>query len=280
MEIRHKKLRVVGAFVIAVFVLVIVLGTFWYLNKPRTDPVSSRSSTQSATSEQPKAITVNLPNATPVTAIKEDYDSDASLWRIVSKDYPYNDSHYVPSGLELATVSSRTDKSNEERSLRADIMPAVEKLFTAMTAQGYDMMIGSGYRSYDLQNMYYTNYVKASGEAAANQFSAKPGQSEHQSGLAFDISYQSRQCYLDTCFGDTEAGKWIQAHSYEYGFIVRYPKDKTTVTKYMYEPWHLRYVGTELAKALHDSGLTLDEARPYLQTALKELKDTKAIPSS
>lgn len=279
MEMRHKKSHVVALLGVAL-VVAVGIGTFWYLTTLHTPPVPSQTAVAPEVTKEPVVVTVKLPNASPITAIKEDYDSDSSLWRVVSKDYVYNDSHYVPSGLELATVSSRTDKSKEERSLRVDIMPDVEKLFTAMAAQGYDMMIGSGYRSYDQQNIYYTNYVKASGEAAANQFSAKPGQSEHQSGLAFDISYQTRQCYLDACFGDTAAGKWLQAHSYEYGFIIRYPKDKTAVTKYIYEPWHLRYVGTDISKALHDSGLTLDEARPYLQTALKELRDTKVIPSS
>ena len=240
--------------------------------------VPSQTSTQQLpVPEKPKGVAVNLPKAVPVPALKEDYDSDSSVWRVVSKEYPYNDSHYIPPNLELATVNSRADKSRDERSLRADIMPAVEKLFAAMKTEGYDMMIGSGYRSYDLQNLYYTNYVKVYGQASADTFSARPGTSEHQSGLTFDIAYTSKECYITECFADTAAGQWLKAHSYEYGFIIRYPEGKTDVTKYMYEPWHLRYVGVELAKALYDSGLTLDEARPYLQEALKQLRDTKAI---
>lgn len=220
---------------------------------------------------QPPIVQVALPGASSITALKENYNDDSSIWRIVSKDYPLTNSRYIPVNLALATVPSRTDKSNEERSLRSDIMPAIEQLFSALSAQHFNMMIASGYRSYDLQNMYYTNYVKAYGQAQADMFSAQPGKSEHQTGLAFDISYIDRTCYLETCFGDMPAGQWLAAHAYEYGFILRYPKDKTAVTKYQYEPWHFRYVGKDLASALHESGLTLDEARPYLQAALQQL---------
>lgn len=281
MQVEHKKRRLWLALGIVLSLAIgVVVVALWLDNlkvgAPKTDQISSTAQVE-VQPEKPKTIQVSLPNASPINALKEDYNSDASLWRVVSKDYPLTDSHYTPANLQFATVASRSDKSNEERSLRADIMPDVEKLFAAMKERGYDMLIGSGYRSYNLQNMYFTNYARAKGEAEANKYSARPGQSEHQTGLVVDIAYTSMQCYLDSCFADTPAGQWIAAHAHEYGFIVRYPKDKTEITKYIYEPWHLRYVGKDLATVLHQTGLTLDEARPYLQTALEELKQAKAL---
>lgn len=271
--------------VFLLLVLVVILGIggwMWYgnLTQPQSAvrPSEALNISQSIAPQKPQEIMVTIPGTAPFLALKEDYDSDTSLWRVVSKDYPFTNPHYIPSELQFATVASRTDKSTSERSLRKDIMPSVEQLFAAAKGQGYDLMIGSGYRSYEQQNMYYTNYVKTYGQAQADTFSAQPGKSEHQSGLAMDVSYSDRRCYLDSCFGDTPAGQWLAAHAHEYGFILRYPKDKTAITKYIYEPWHFRYVGKDLAKALHETGLTLDEAIPYLQNALVKLKTAKAIP--
>lgn len=271
---RRNNKRKVMIVLVGVAIMAGAAGVYLYFGMPRhaaVEPPKSPAIAQPQPQQKSQPIAIALPNATPIVPLKENYNADSSVWHVVSKDYPLTDAHYVPVGLELATVPARTDKTAAERSLRTDIMPAVEQLFGAMKTAGYDMMIGSGYRSYDLQTMYFNNYAKANGAAAANQFSALPGQSEHQTGLAFDIGYQNSNCYVNECFGDTPAGQWIAAHSFEYGFIVRYPKDKTAITKYNYEPWHLRYVGKELATALHQSGLTLDEARPYLQTALQQL---------
>lgn len=219
-----------------------------------------------------KPVFVILPGAKPVEALAENYADPASLWVLVSKTAPLADQAYAPKDLSVPAVKTRTDKSIAEQSLSSDIEPAVKELFAAANAAGHDIMLASGYRSYEQQQIYFSNYSRAYGETAANKFSARPGQSEHQTGLAFDISLTSRACYLEVCFGDTEAGKWLAAHSYEYGFVLRYPADKTEVTQYQYEPWHFRYVGRDLARALHESGLTLDEAYPYLQAALTELK--------
>ncbi|OYW83930.1 hypothetical protein B7Z17_04880, partial [Candidatus Saccharibacteria bacterium 32-49-10] len=136
---------------------------------------------------------------------------------------------------------------------------------------GFDLFLASGFRSYELQNFYYTNYAASAGQQEADKYSAKPGNSEHQTGLAFDISLSSRQCYLETCFGDTEDAKWLEANSTSYGFILRYPNNKVDATGYQYEPWHFRYVGVELAAALKQSNLSLDEAKPFLDSALSEL---------
>lgn len=127
------------------------------------------------------------------------------------------------------------------------------KLQEAANAAGYDMPMLSGYRSYAYQVDLYNAYVARDGKEAADRYSARPGYSEHQSGLCFDIGN------IDDNYGDTEAGKWLQEHCKDYGFIIRYPKGKEDVTGYQYEPWHVRYVGEAVAKDIMDKNSTLEE---------------------
>lgn len=119
-------------------------------------------------------------------------------------------------------------------------------------AAGYDIQLLSGYRSYDLQAQLYTNYCNVYGQAAADTFSAKPGTSEHQTGLAMDVGW------IDDAYGDTPSGQWLAANCYKYGFILRYMKGKESITGYKYEPWHIRYVG-DIAGDIYRSGLCLEE---------------------
>ena len=130
---------------------------------------------------------------------------------------------------------------------------ALAKLQTAASLEGYDLPTLSAYRSYDYQAGLYNDYVARDGKEAADRYSAQPGKSEHQTGLAFDIGQ------LDDSFGETPAGKWLAQHAHEYGFIIRYPKGKEHITGYMYEPWHVRYLGIDTATSVYQSGLTLEE---------------------
>ena len=120
-------------------------------------------------------------------------------------------------------------------------------------ASGYDMSIVSGFRSYEKQKATFAYWASIDGAEVADTYSAQPGHSEHQTGLAMDIS-SLRQSY-----GETSEGKWLAEHCWEYGFLLRYPKGSEKITGYIYEPWHVRYLGTSTAKLLHDSGLTLEE---------------------
>ena len=221
-------------------------------------------------------VYITLPGGKPFRAIVEDYSIPGSLWLIISKTHPIS-VDYVPAGLKIPNVATRTDKSDAERSIRSDIEQPLINLFSAASTAGYQLMIGSGYRSAALQQIYYDSSVNSIGVEATNQSIATPGTSEHQTGLAFDISTVSRTCYLDSCFGTTNDGKWLADNAYQYGFILRYPSDKVSITGYQYEPWHFRYVGIDLATALHDSNLTLDEASPYLTKADTKLKQNGAI---
>lgn len=120
-------------------------------------------------------------------------------------------------------------------------------------AIGLNLELVSGYRSYSRQNTLYNDYVKKDGEALASTYSAKPGHSEHQTGLAFDIGS------VDKSFESTPEAKWIEENAHLYGFIVRYPKNKTNITGYIYEPWHVRYLGVDIAKKVKNSNLSLEE---------------------
>ena len=118
---------------------------------------------------------------------------------------------------------------------------------------GYTLKIVSGFRSFETQYVIYWRYVRNDGQKAADTYSARPGHSEHQTGLAMDLNS------LKSAFGDTPEGKWLAAHCHEYGFILRYPQGKQNITGYKYESWHIRYVGTDMSYAIHNSGLTLEE---------------------
>lgn len=276
----HKRTKLFQLVGVIVVVLIVALGLGLSLLRDDAETAPSKPAKVSTNTAQKAAITkvqVKLPGATPIDAITEDYDLPTSIWTVVSKDYPLSDQQYRPSDLELTALPARSDKSNDEKSVRKVIVPDLTAMFDAAKGAGNDIMIASGFRSYELQQTYFSSYSRSYGVEAAEKFSAHPGQSEHQTGLALDIAYTNRDCYLDICFGEKLAGVWLAANAYKYGFILRYPADKTEVTKYQYEPWHFRYVGKPLAGALHESGLTLDEARPYLQSALTELKSQHKV---
>ncbi len=139
------------------------------------------------------------------------------------------------------------------------LTPETEKAFEEMKADGeklgLDLYNSSGFRSYDYQNKIYNEYVEEDGRDVADTYSARPGHSEHQSGLAFDLNTISDE------FADTEEGKWVNDNCWKYGFILRFPKGKNDITGYKYEPWHMRFVGRKLAEKMYNGGdwLTLEE---------------------
>ena len=130
----------------------------------------------------------------------------------------------------------------------------VKKMFAAAKAEkNLKMWVCSGFRSYTVQKNLYNSYVRRDGAENADRYSARPGHSEHQTGLAFDVNR------LDISFGESREGKWISENGWKYGFILRYMKETEELTGYMYEPWHIRYLGTDAAKRVYESGLCLEE---------------------
>lgn len=151
--------------------------------------------------------------------------------------------------------------ANKTFSLPTDYNPGVDEeansalneMIAAAQQDGIALWVVSGFRSYDTQAAIYSNYVARDGVAAADRYSARAGHSEHQTGLAFDLNS------LEQYFGATPEGQWLAAHCWEYGFIIRYQEDKEEITGYMYEPWHVRYLGKETAQKVYESGLCLEE---------------------
>ena len=284
-RLRERKLLLgLGAVLIIASSAVATYFTLRHFNPPSTtaqQPISQEQPAPTPKEKDPDSpktpapaalITIALPNATPIPArIVNDAD-DADIWKIVNKSRAFANPRYQPSDLRLVSVPTLPGRSQDERSLRAVLMPDLEKLVAAAGSAGVTIYVGSGYRSYATQASLFASNVRQHGEAKANRFSSRPGHSEHQSGLAVDFGGIDRACWVEDCFERTAAGKWLAAHAHEYGFILRYPKGKEKITGYQYEPWHFRYVGRELAGALHQSGLTMEEAWSYIEEAMTKLK--------
>lgn len=139
--------------------------------------------------------------------------------------------------------------------ISSETMAAFNAMKADATSIGLNLYISSGFRSYSYQNELYERYASSDGYAKADTYSARPGHSEHQTGLAFDLNS------IDDSFANTSEGKWVFDNCYRYGLILRYPKGKENITGYQYESWHLRYVGEELASKLYNDGdwITLEE---------------------
>lgn len=239
----HEKL-----FVALVFVILLA-GAFFVLHKTVGAPELPfiNQASEPTVSENQESFNKSLYSL----------DDPASLWFIVNKQRsaPAN---YVPAGLRQPNVAVRASGSNEML-LRDEAATATEQLVAAAKAEGVNLMVVSGYRSYGLQQSVYAGNVAREGQAEADKTSARPGHSEHQTGLAVDLGGTNGICQLQTCFSQTPEGKWLAANAYKYGFVIRYPEGQEGIVGYTFEPWHLRYVGPELATETQKNGQTLEQ---------------------
>ena len=210
--------------------------------------------------DQPTTITTPTPTPTPTPEPEFDkewlsIDDPASLWVVVNKLRPLRPEDYEAPDL----VSVPVQQVNESL-LRREASDAAEAMFAAAEDDGLQLSSQSAYRSYATQVRVYNGWVDELGQEAADLTSARPGHSEHQTGLAIDIAAVPANCTLDQCFGDTPHGTWLEENAWRFGFVLRYPEGKTPVTGYEYEPWHFRYVGEELAAEINEQGTpTLEE---------------------
>lgn len=204
------------------------------------------------------AIEPAAPELLPSSGFNDErYSLDAaeSPWVVVNKARPLEPEDYVPD--DLVTVSGVTFADGG--TMRQEAADALAKMADGAAAQGLRLRGSSAYRGYERQGEIYDHYVVESDVASADTFSARQGYSEHQTGWSADL-YDSAACRLKRCFGSAEAGKWVAAHGAEYGFVIRYPDGKSDITGYKYEPWHVRYVGSDLALEMRDRGAqTLEE---------------------
>ncbi len=190
---------------------------------------------------------------------KQVIQNPLNVLALVNKMFALPD-NYNPTDLVKPNVSFSFGNETIEKSLmRKEAALALEKMFTEAKTNGIELYAVSGYRSYERQRIIFDAEVKKSGEEKAAQVVAVPGNSEHQSGLAMDISAKSADLGLTESFGETNEGKWLAANAHKYGFILRYPKGKESITGYQYEPWHFRYVGVSAAQTIFEKNITLEE---------------------
>lgn len=236
-----------------------------------TTTVTAESTTQTTTtsttaSTTKKPITTTTRKTTTTTTAVQGYPYAYAGFDPVETDMsvPFNlillnCDYRLPDGF-LPKLTTAVDGYEEKLDYR--VAPFYRQMYEAALLDGITLTPVSGYRSFARQKRNFENYIatyekqglsKAAATVKASQIVLLPGTSEHNAGLAMDI------CSLEVSFENTEEFRWLDAHAHEYGFIMRYPKDKTHITKITYEPWHYRYVGVDVATRLKESGMVLEE---------------------
>ncbi len=214
------------------FILLLIFGNFCIGEEERKEPVKYVNDV--------------------VLSSEIDIDSNDSIQVIINKNRPL-DKEYYPSDLVIPNVSS----IKEEMYLREEAAHSLEEMFEYAEKEEINLLLISAFRSYDYQeNLYKKNIAN---DANANRYSAKPGESEHQTGLAVDLSSASMNCLLEECFESTKEGVWLNENAHLFGFILRYPKEKEPITGYIFEPWHFRYIGKVESLKVYNSKCTLEE---------------------
>lgn len=220
----------------------------------REDETVSESPSEEETSDETEQPTepVEEEPMTPSQPIETDGVANLELDELilVNKQIALP-ADYQPSDLVEANIDFVDSTVGERRMLRKEAAQAIEGLMKDAKAAGIDLKGTSAFRSYAYQVNLFNAYVERDGKEQAMKYSAPPGHSEHQTGLAIDVSSASVNYQLTQSLGETVEGKWLADHAHEYGFIIRYQKEFEEETGYMYEPWHLRYIGMEHAKQVH-----------------------------
>ena len=207
----------------------------------------------------------NLDNVIAIINVRADkewytepIDTDISKGNqmLTNKIYKLNDDYNPDDLINISNVYSYGDNQN----LKKDAYDAFISMFNAAKKEDITLIINSSYRSYEEQQEIYDKYNVWYGAEETDKIAARPGFSEHQTGLAIDImTYKTNR----NNFEESEAFKWLQNNAYKYGYILRYPKDKEYLTGYSYESWHYRYVGVEIAKYIQENNITFDEYYAY-----------------
>ena len=247
LTVRHLARKVLLLLALAAAVAAIV----WWRS-------SATEVKQTVSSNQATTEIKTTPASASFNKQQHSVNDPSSVWVVVNKGRMLPSS-YTPTDLVVPNVSLSESFESDNMHLRQEPATALEKMAAAATTEGLELMLVSGYRSYGTQQSVYGGYVASQGRAYADTTSAQPGYSEHQTGLAADLGAQSGKCQLEVCFGDLAEGKWLAANAYKYGFIIRYQKAKTSLTGYDYEPWHMRYVGIDLATEINKSSQTLEQ---------------------
>ncbi|QUL54642.1 M15 family metallopeptidase [Paenibacillus tritici] len=260
--------------IIILFIVVIAVG--WGIGKYTSPSASREDGTNINTGADLGAEPGTGPEA---SALPEDADAPAatdkpapanpsdaemvvaepeSIAVMVNKQYSLPEK-YKPADLVYPDVPFIFSEKIEKRMLRREAAEALEEMFAGAKEDGIYLAGVSGYRSEATQRRLFNNYVDRDGEEKARTYSALPGHSEHQTGLAIDLSGSDGKCAAESCFAGTKEAEWLAAHAAEYGYIIRFLEGKEAITGYIYEPWHVRYVGKEIAASVTERGITLEE---------------------
>lgn len=244
-------------------------------NREQTNPPDQTGTPEPITPD-PTATPepTEVPTPTPIIV-----NTDTStVTYLVNREYPLPED-FVPEELTTPDVLFPfSDTTIDKAKMTPEAGDALALLFAAAYDEAELTLYGvSAYRSYARQYTIYATNLATRGIAHTNRYSAAPGRSEHQTGLAIDISCASEGYGLETTFADTPEGVWVAENAHRFGFILRYPKDKEHITGYNYEPWHIRYVGCDLAGYLYETGLTLDEYYGVPSTLSAEYLETTPL---
>jgi D-alanyl-D-alanine carboxypeptidase len=238
---RNRLIFAISGSVILVAVIAVVLVLLF-----RSTSVITPSAGNTTTGSTTPSPTKTTPTPTPTPTFDKTQFSTtdpSSDWVVVNKKNPLNPVNYKPPLVALGLPGVKGD-------MRPEAAAALQQMFADYHAQsGAQLTVVSPYRSYSTQVATYNGWVSRLGQAQADRQSARPGYSEHQSGLAVDIDTA-----VSEAFGSTPAGIWLAQNSWKYGFIVRYQQGQESITGYEYEPWHFRYVGVPLATELQKEG--------------------------
>ncbi len=229
-------------------------------NASDTTQIWSTSDNNVASFETNGSITGNAAGECIITVSSASDPEVSAQVRVIVLDQPTEPPCKSPAPLSPTYIGGILIV-NKTYPLPADYNPGLDPscsaqfdaLSAAAAAEGLDIYLSSGFRSYERQKTIYSNYLKCYGQKKTDTLSARAGHSEHQSGLAIDVNS------ITDAFGSTPEAAWLAEHAHEFGFIIRYPKGKEHITGYKYEPWHIRYLGVETAAAVYASGLTLEE---------------------
>lgn len=244
-----RRRTIVRLIVILIVVMFAATGILAVPSSAATVPSQTPASTTTVSSD-------DLPTATDDsdTAAEESFDtsvidsrnldaaSASSIQVLVNKENPLDPKDYQPEVVTLESVGA-----DSWMSMQPEAAKAMSALLDAAEADGISLEVSSAYRSYSDQKALFNQYVDWYGKKYALTISAKPGYSEHQTGLVADVTTPGGKCELLACFGNTDAGEWVQDNAWKYGYIVRYPEGEEDTTGFAYEPWHLRYVGKGVA---------------------------------
>lgn len=198
-----------------------------------------------------------------IAEIKDIISNDTTgIYKVANKENLLS-KDYMPNNLVIPNISLVAEKSDERNLVSATMVKDLEAMFYDAQKEGLNLFLSNGYRGYASQVYLYNEDIQNNGKKDSD-YVAKPGESEHQLGLAVDITSRDMTFELNQSFENTKEGAWALENAYKYGFILRYPKTKEDITGYKYEPWHYRYIGNKtISKICHDKDLTLEELLDY-----------------